>query len=157
MCVSFYFKVLYFQLVTQTGSTENIVWEAEKDQRLRPSDGHVRDHHHGHRERVVLRRGVQQGGHHVHRSQDAHIHLHCGAASPYCGLPYARNTGTHRVRSIDKKRKMWLRLSAKMVGNQNFLWKPLLSCLFYRSEACLALINWSRSGSLIFLPNMGII
>ena len=56
-----------FQLVTPAGPAENPLRETEEDQRLRLGDGDVRDHHHGHRERAFLRRGLQQGGCHVHR------------------------------------------------------------------------------------------
>ena len=95
MLHTLYFTPFVFQLVPQTGPTENPLREAEEDKRLRLGDGDVRDHHHGHRERALLRRGVQQGGRDVHRPQDANIHLHCGASRPYCGLPYARNSGIY--------------------------------------------------------------
>ena len=49
------------QAVAQAGPAENPVREAEADQRLRASDGHVRHHHHGHRERALLRRGLHKG------------------------------------------------------------------------------------------------
>ena len=47
---------LTVQAVAQAGPAENPVREAEADQRLRASDGHVRHHHHGHRERTGQRR-----------------------------------------------------------------------------------------------------
>jgi len=52
---------LLFQAFPPVRAAEDAVWEAETDQRLRAGDGHVRHHHHGHRERALLRRGLHQG------------------------------------------------------------------------------------------------